>query len=292
MKQALFFDQLSDRKVRCTLCPWNCLIAPGKVGICGFRKNEQGRLYSLIYNKVSSLAVDPIEKKPLYHFHPGSKVLSAGTFGCNMKCGHCQNWQISRVSSELGVISSEEITPERLIEMAKETGSAGIAWTYNEPTIWFEYILESAKLAKQDGLYTVYVTNGYVNPEPLDLIGPYLDAYRVDIKGFNNDLYQKLCKIKDFQPILDSAVRAKKKWKMHVEVVTNVIPTLNDDEKQLKGLAEWIVANLGPETPWHVTRFFPYLDYKHLELTPIETLEKAKKIGQEAGLKFVHLGNV
>ncbi|MFC1511307.1 AmmeMemoRadiSam system radical SAM enzyme [Candidatus Margulisiibacteriota bacterium] len=288
LKEALFYEKLSDSKVRCTLCPWDCKIAPGKAGICGVRQNIDGKLYSLIYGKVSSVAVDPIEKKPLYRFHPGTRVLSLGTYGCNMKCGHCQNWNIAHKSSG----PSDFILPEKLVDLAKENNCPGIAWTYNEPTIWFEYALEGAKLAKAAGLYTVFVTNGYINPEPLDMIGPYLDAYSVDIKGFTNEFYQKLAKVKSFQPVLEATIRAKKKWKMHVEVTTLVIPTLNDDEAQLKSIADWIVENLGPDTPWHVSRFMPYLEYKHLPPTPVETLEKAKAIGIGAGLKFVYIGNV
>jgi len=302
LKEAMFYEKVPDSKVHCFLCPWHCKIAPGKGGFCGVRQNIEGKLYSLIYGKVSSLAIDPIEKKPLFHFYPGSSVLSLGTYGCNMRCGHCQNWQISHVSmvkSAEGKTSfvekepiSEYILPERLIEMAKEKNCAGIAWTYNEPIIWFEYTYDGAILAKKNNLYSVYVTNGYMTFEALDTIGPYLNAFRVDVKGFTNDLYLKLAKIKDFKPVLESAERAKKKWGMHVEIVTLVIPTMNDDEAQLKGIAEWIRDKLGKETPWHVTRFMPYLEYSHLPPTPIETLEKAQKIGFDAGLQFVYIGNV
>lgn len=293
-KEALFYKKLTNNKVQCLLCPWNCLLAEGKVGNCGVRQNVEGKLYSLIYNKISSLAVDPIEKKPLYHFYPGSKVLSVGTYGCNLHCGHCQNLQIAHVreNEELRVQSYEFVEAEKLVVMAKENGCQGIAWTYNEPTIWFEYALEGAKLAKEAGLYTVFVTNGYINPEPLDLIGPYLDAYSVDLKGFTNDFYQKVAKIKDFQQILAATERAKKNWNMLLEVTTLIIPTLNDDEAQLKNIASWIVEKLGPETPWHISRFMPCLDYQHLPPTPIETLEKARQIGLQAGLYYVYIGNV
>ncbi|MFC1637523.1 AmmeMemoRadiSam system radical SAM enzyme [Candidatus Margulisiibacteriota bacterium] len=293
MKEALFYKQLKDNKVQCTLCPWLCKIAPNKVGICGVRQNIDGKLYSLIYNKVSSIAADPIEKKPLNHFHPGTRVLSLGTFGCNMRCGHCQNWQIAHVKLDSPQVpGTEDIPPERVIELAREAKCQGVAWTYNEPVIWFEYSLDGAKLAKKAGLYTVWVTNGYITTEALDMIGPYLDAFRVDVKGFSEDFYFKLTKIKDFKPVLAAAERAKKKWNMHVEVITLVIPTMNDDDAQLKGIAKWIRDKLGPETPWHVTRFTPYLEYSHLPATPIETLERAQKIGFEAGLQFVYVGNV
>lgn len=292
MKEALFYKKLDNNSVQCELCPWNCKISSGNFGYCGVRQNIDGKLYTLIYNVVSSIANDPIEKKPLYHFHPGTKVLSVGTFGCNMRCGHCQNWQIAHVNLRSDKVKGEEITPQMLVDLCKKYGSPGIAWTYNEPAIWFEYAYEGAKLAQKNNLYTVWVTNGYVNIPPLDMIGPYLDAFRVDIKGFTNESYRKLAKIKDFKPILEAAIHAKKKWNMHVECITNVIPTLNDDEKQLSDIAQWIKNELGTETPWHVTRFFPYLDYAHLYPTPIETLERARDIGIKAGLKYVYLGNV
>ena len=299
----MFYEKLADSKVKCGLCPRRCIISPERAGYCGVRKNENGVLYTLIYGKVSSLNNDPIEKKPLFHFHPGSLCLSFGTLGCNMRCIHCQNWEIAHVvmveGAEQGKVynilaenRTEIISPERAIEMAIEAGSEGIAWTYNEPTIWFEYTLDCAKLAKAKGLYTVYVTNGYITPEALDTIAPYLDAFRVDLKGFTNEFYRKLAKVPDFKPILDASVRAKKMLNMHVEMITLVIPTWNDDEAQLKGIATWIKDNLGPETPWHVTRFVPYLELKHLELTPVETLERARQIGFDAGLKYVYIGNV
>jgi pyruvate formate lyase activating enzyme len=303
MSQALFFEREKNDKVRCRLCPHNCLIAPDKSGFCGVRKNVGGTLESLVYGKASSAAVDPIEKKPLFHFKPASLVFSMGTLGCNMHCGHCQNWNISHVVLaespkdcrifEIGVEKpTEYISPERAVELAIEHDCDGIAWTYNEPTVWFEYTLDTAKLAKEKGLYTVYVTNGYINPDPLDMIGPYLDAYRVDVKAFSAEAYKKLAKVADFKPVLESAVRAKRKWGMHVEIVTNIIPSLNDDPEQLKGIASWIFDELGPDTPWHVTRFTPCLEYKDLPQTPEETLEKAYEIGKNRGLKFVYLGNV
>ncbi|MFH1826408.1 MAG: AmmeMemoRadiSam system radical SAM enzyme [bacterium] len=288
MKEALFYEKLEANKVKCRLCPWDCIIVSGKVGVCGVRRNIDGQLTAENYAQVSSIAIDPIEKKPLYHFHPGSAVLSLGCYGCNLHCGHCQNWQIAHKHSG----PTEYIPPEKLVELAKENNCQGIAWTYNEPTIWFEYALKGAKLAKKAGLYTVFVTNGYINPEPLDMIGPYLDAYSVDIKGFSDQIYKKLAKINGFKPILEATVRAKKKWNMHVEVTTLVIPTINDDEAQLKNIAKWIVEELGPETPWHVSRFHPCLDYQHLPPTPVETLKMAKEIGLKAGLKYVHIGNV
>jgi pyruvate formate lyase activating enzyme len=184
------------------------------------------------------------------------------------------------------------VLPEKEIELTKNYNCQGIAWTYNEPTIWLEYTLDSAKLAKENNLYTVYVTNGYATPEALDAIGPWLDAWRVDIKGFTDEFYRQLAKIPHWRGILDVARRAKEKWHMHVEVVTNIIPTMNDDKEQLRNLATWIRDNLGELTPWHVTRFHPLHEFTHLPATPLSTLEKAYQIGKKAGLKFVYLGNV
>ena len=299
----MFYEKLDGNKVLCGLCPRRCTILPDKSGYCGVRKNEDGTLYTLIYGKTSSINVDPIEKKPLFHFHPGSKCLSMGTIGCNMRCVHCQNWEIAHVVLVEGLHDQkvynilaedryEMISPERAVEMALDAGAEGIAWTYNEPTIWFEYVYDCAKLAKENGLYTVFVSNGYITPEALDTIGPYLDAFRVDVKGFTNEFYQKLAKVSNFETILEAAKRAKSKWNMHVEIITLIIPGWNDDEGQLRDIAAWIKNDLGADTPWHVTRFVPHLDLKEIHTTPIETLEKARQIGFDAGLKYVYIGNV
>ena len=241
------------------------------------------------YAQVSSVAVDPIEKKPLFHFYPGSLAFSIGGWGCNFHCQGCQNWEISCV--DLPQLE-RQIQPEEAVRLAKDYNCQGIAWTYNEPTMWFEYTLDSARLAKENNLYTVYVTNGYMTPEALDAIGPYLDAWRVDIKGFSDDLYRKLARISQWRGILDVAKRAKNKWQMHIEVITNIIPAMNDDEAQLDGIASWIYNELGELTPWHVTRFYPNHDMMDSSPTPISTLERVVDIGRKVGLKFVYLGNV
>ncbi len=303
MHEAMFYKKMPDGRVKCSLCPHNCTIPEGKTGFCGVRANTGGILESLVYGKVSSMAVDPIEKKPLFHFNPSSLVMSFGTLGCTMHCGHCQNWEISHVilaesfdKNKVYEISqpraTEFISPEKAVDLALANDCDGIAWTYNEPTVWFEYTLDTAKLAKASGLYTVYVTNGYINQEPLEMIAPYLDAFRVDIKGFNNEFYRKVAKIPDFKPILDATIIAKKNLNMHVEIVTNIIPGENDDEEQLRGIARWIKTHLGAETPWHVTRFHPHLEFSETQATPVETLEAAHDIGIEEGLQFVYLGNV
>jgi len=254
--------------------------------------NRDGVLYNMNYAKASSVAADPIEKKPLFHFFPGSLAFSIGGWGCNFHCQDCQNWEISCPAVDEPWLGSREVQPQAAIELAKNYQCRGIAWTYNEPAIWFEYTFDSARLAKDNGLYTVYVTNGYMSPEALDTIGPYLDAWRVDVKGFTDPFYQKLARIPRWRGILEVAQRAKHKWHMHVEVVTNIIPTMNDDDQQLEGIANWIHDELGELTPWHVTRFHPQHHMVDLPPTPIPTLEHAYEIGKRAGLKFVYTGNV
>lgn len=293
--EALFWEATGENsKIHCFLCPHHCVIAPGRLGFCGVRRNIDGKLYSLIYGCVSSACVDPIEKKPLFHFHPGSLVYSIGALGCNMRCGDCQNWQIAHAKLEQTSQRTVALSPEELVAYTQKTNCQGVAWTYNEPTIWMEYAIDGARLAKSKGLYTVFVTNGYVGKEALDAIGPYLDAYRVDIKGRieGSRFYKEVAKIKDPRPILEAAVRAKKQWKMHVEMVTNIVPGYNDSPEELKDIAKTILGNLGKETPWHVTRFYPYLELSHLAPTPIEKLEEAWGIGKDTGLDFVYIGNV
>jgi len=292
MHEAMLYKRLPNSRVRCNICQWRCIIGPDKLGVCRMYQNSGGVLYNMNYAQASSVAADPIEKKPLFHFFPASLVFSLGGWGCNFHCQDCQNWEISCPEISEPWRGSQTIQPQAAIELAKRYHCQGIAWTYNEPIIWFEYTLDSAKLAKENNLYTVYVTNGYMTPEALDTIGPYLDAWRVDIKGFTNSFYQKLAKITRWRGILEVAKRAKDKWKMHVEVVTNIIPTMNDDDQQLEGIANWIREELGELTPWHVTRFYPHHHMMHLPPTPISTLERAYDIGRKAGLKFVYAGNV
>jgi pyruvate formate lyase activating enzyme len=291
MREALLYEKLSGSRVRCNVCQWRCVLSPGQYGVCRMRRNEGGVLYTLNYSMVSSVAIDPIEKKPLFHFYPGTYVYSLGTWGCNFHCTGCQNWQIACTDAS-SLEGSITISPQQAVDAAKRNGCGGIAWTYNEPAVWFEYTLDSARLAKEEGLYTAYVTNGYMTEEALDMIGPYLGAYRVDIKGFNDKLYRDLAKVSRWRGILDVAVRARHKWKMHVEVVTNVTPSMNDDDEQLEGIAHWIRDNLGELTPWHITRFYPQHRIQHITPTPLSSLEHAYDIGIKAGLRFVYMGNV
>lgn len=292
--EALLSEPLADGRVRCNICQRRCRIEEGGVGYCRTKVNYLGTLYDTIYGVISSAAADPIEKKPVFHYKPGSFCYSVGTLGCNFRCVFCQNWEIAY--ADVVETAAERcrtgVTPEKLVRHAEANGCAGVAWTYNEPGIWLNYTLPSAQLCHENGLYTVYVTNGYATPEHLDTIGPFLDVYRVDIKSMDDRMYRELIKVPSMQGILGVIVRAKDKWKMHVECVTNVIPGWNDTEDNLSKTARWITENLGPKTPWHVTRFFPYGELSHVPPTPPETLFSAAKIGRECGLEFVYIGNM
>lgn len=292
MREARLYSKLANGRVCCHVCRVRCVIPEGRRGACGVRLNRDGTLHTLIYGLVSSLCVDPIEKKPLFHFYPGTMALSLGTLGCNFRCPGCQNYHISHVTPDESGLGLQPVTPAESVEVALRQRCQGICWTYNEPTIWFEYTLDSARLAKERGLYTAYVTNGFITPEALDEIGPYLDAFRVDIKGFSREVYRRISGIARFEGVLESAVRAQQKWGMHVECVTNVTPTLNDDPAMLRDIAHWIRDSLGPHTPWHITRFYPHLDLSHLPPTPIATLERTHQMAREEGLAYVYLGNV
>ena len=288
IKEAMLYEKLGDGKVQCNLCAHRCRISPDKRGFCAVRENRDGTLYTLNYNVVSSEALDPIEKKPLYHFYPGTSVYSLGTIGCNFRCKHCQNWTISQIS--IDEANAVEMSQEMAVRRAVASGARSIAWTYNEPTIWFEYTYDCARLAKKKGLATVYVTNGYITPEALETIAPYLDAFRVDIKAFTEDFYRDIASAK-LAPVLESAKLARELG-MHVEVVNLVIPTLNDSENEIRAMSKWIYENLGADTPVHFTRFHPYYKLQDIRSTPLETLEMAYSIAKEEGMRYVYIGNV
>jgi pyruvate formate lyase activating enzyme len=290
--QAMLYGRNDDDSVDCRVCPRLCHILPGKAGICRARVNRDGVLDAVTYARSCSVAADPIEKKPLFHFFPASTVLSLGSLGCNFTCGHCQNWQIAHADATASARDLRELPVANLPVLADHNDCQGVAWTYNEPTIWLEYVLDGAKEAHDHGLYTVMVTNGFITEEALDVLGPHIDAYRVDVKAFSDDVYRRLCRIPTFAPVLAAAKRAQDVHGCHVEIVTNVIPTLNDDDATLHAIAAWIASELGPKTPWHVTRFVPYLEFAHLPSTPIATLEHAVAIGHQEGLDFVYVGNV
>ncbi len=282
MHEALYYEKMPGKRVRCRLCPYECRIPPGGKGACGVRQNVDGILYSLIYGKTTSLALDPIEKKPLYHYHPGEQILSLGTRGCNLHCDFCQNWHISQeVDGPM-----ENVTSEEVVQRARLLRSFGIAYTYNEPFIWYEFVLDTAKLARQNGLKNVLVTNGFVNPHPLENMLPYIDAMNIDLKAFDEDFYAKVCKGR-LKPVLDVIKISAKAC--HVELTNLIIPTLNDSEGSVRKMVDWIYSNLGPEVPLHLSRYFPC--YKmDLPPTPIETLKRAERIAKEK-LKYVYIGN-
>ncbi len=276
----------------CGLCPNACRIAQGSTGVCGVRRNEAGVLVALTYGRVSSVEADPIEKKPVFHYHPGTSVLSIGSVGCSMRCGHCQNWRISRARPESAGSDLHSIDPETVVEMAQRYRCPGVAFTYNEPVIWVEFVADVAAVCRERGLYTVMVTNGYITFEGLELLGDLIDVWRVDLKGSRDETYRDLCHVSSAGPVMRAAEWARHRHGMHVEVVTNVIPTINDSADEVREMAEWIAEELGPDTPWHVTRFFPCLDFADFEPTPLETLRAVRSVGLRAGLHHVYLGNV
>lgn len=290
--ESLLYKKLSNQVVRCHICQHRCRVEEGRWGHCRTRINQGGKLYSTIYGEVSTWRRASIEIKPVYHFLPGSHALSLGSLGCNFLCSGCQNWDISFSLVDQLSRQTDYISPEESIHLAVKYNCQGISWTYNEPTLWFEYTLHGAKLAKKQGLYTNYVTNGFMTPEALDTIGPYLDVYRVDIKGFDQKTYRKIASISNWKKILEVIQRARNKWLMHVEVVTNVIPTINDDLSCMKALAQWIKSELSNDTPWHITRFYPNWRMSDIPPTPVETLDRICEMALAEGLKFVYIGNV
>jgi pyruvate formate lyase activating enzyme len=282
-KEALFYERLGDKKVRCDLCPQHCQIAESKVGICGVRKNIGGKLFSLIYGRITSVALDPIEKKPLYHYHPHEFILSVGTKGCNLRCGFCQNYPISQ---DLDA-PTQRLNPEELIRKVKQVRSFGIAYTYNEPFIWYEFVLDTARLAKREGIKNVLVTNGFVNQKPLEELLPYIDAMNIDLKSIEDDFYRKVCKA-TITPVLETIKQARRHC--HIELTNLIIPTLNDSQENLMKLVDWVYDNVGPDVPMHFSRYFPCFKFDILP-TPISVLKKAEKIAKKK-LKYVYLGNV
>ena len=280
----------ADGAVRCLACAHRCLVRPGRAGICHVRENRDGTLVSLVFGQAVAANADPIEKKPLFHFHPGSVAFSIATRGCNFHCLHCQNWAISQVAGVEEVGQTFALPPDRVVAAALGSGSRSIAYTYTEPTIFIEYALETARLAADAGLENVLVTNGYQTPEALDLLSGLIDAANVDLKSFDDRFYRRICGAK-LAPILDTLVGMKARG-IWLEVTTLLIPGLNDDPARLEALARWIVAELGPETPWHVSRFFPTYRLTDLDPTPVATIQGAVEIGRGAGLRHVYSGNL
>lgn len=283
MKECVLYKK-EKGNVRCFACAHRCLIPEGKTGICGVRKNIKGKLYLLVYGLVISENIDPIEKKPLYHFLPKTKTYSIGTVGCNFKCDFCQNYEISQLRQIIG----KEIIPEEIVERAIKAGCKSISYTYNEPTIFIEFAKDCAVLAKKKGLKNVLVTNGYMTKECLDFIAPYLDAMNIDLKSFKESFYERICKGK-LKPVLETIKNAHKKG-IHIEITTLIIPGENDSLKEFEQIAKFI-SKIDKNIPWHISRFFPIYKMLDKEPTSIETLKKAEEIGKKY-LKYVYLGNV
>ncbi|MBN1135939.1 MAG: AmmeMemoRadiSam system radical SAM enzyme [Anaerolineae bacterium] len=297
MKEALLYEKLDNQRVRCNLCAHRCIIAPGRKGICQVRENRDGVLYTLVYGIPLTQAVDPIEKKPLFHFYPGSAAFSIATVGCNFRCSFCQNWDISQMPRERGRIVGHQAAPEEIVRAAQRSGSRSIAYTYTEPTIFFEYTYDIARLANAAGIASVYVTNGYMTPEMLDLFqgtagdhGPWLDAANVDLKAFRDQTYKEICGAR-LQPVLD-ALKKMKELGVWVEVTTLVVPGMNDGEAELSDIAQFIAVELGVETPWHISRFHPDYQMTDRGPTPAATLHRAYDLGRQAGLRYVYVGNM
>jgi pyruvate formate lyase activating enzyme len=289
--EAYLYESLDNGKVRCHLCRHRCLIKAGKKGICQVRENRDGILNSNVYGRVIAQHIDPIEKKPIFHLMPGSKSYSIATVGCNFKCLFCQNADIAQMpATKAGMIVGERLAPQDIVQKAVASGCQSIAYTYTEPTVYFEFALDTAKLASENGIRNVFVTNGYMTDEALNMIHPYLDAANVDLKGFTDEFYRKYCGA--HLSNVKETLKTMKQLGILVEVTTLLIPGLNDDEKELAGLAQFIAESLGAETPWHISRFHPTFKLTDRPPTPVETLVHARRIGVKTGLKYVYTGNV
>ena len=289
--EAYLYERLDDRKVRCQLCNHRCVIKDGKRGICGVRENQKGILKTLVYGRLIAQHVDPIEKKPLYHVLPGTLSYSIATVGCNFKCRFCQNADIAQLPTDRkGMIVGDLYTPEDIVTAATGAGCRSIAYTYTEPTIFFEFAHDTARLAHEEGLLNVFVTNGYMTSEALHMIQPYLDAANVDLKAFSDDFYKEQCSAKR-EHVMET-LRLMKSLGIFVEVTTLLIPGLNDDRKELGELAFFVADSLGSDTPWHISRFHPTYKLTDRPPTPAESIQEARRIGLDAGLRYVYSGNL
>lgn len=286
------FEEPAGNLVRCTLCPHQCVIRENEEGLCKARGVRGGRVVSLTYGRPASVISDEIEKKPLFHFHPGTRALSLGCYGCNVLCLGCQNWQISHANPRNETARLSELSPKDAVALARRHKLSGVAFTYNDPVVWIEYAHDVCAAFKEAGLYTAFITAGYISEAALDYVGPVIEAFKFDLKAATPDGWAKLTKVKDPAPALAAAVRAKEKHGCHVEVVSNLVPGINDDDASIKTMAGWVRDALGPKTPWHVTRFLPEFELSYLTATPIKTLEKAVMLGKREGLHFVYVGNV
>jgi pyruvate formate lyase activating enzyme len=286
MVEALFYNKLPDKKVQCQLCPNYCLIDNHSFGICNVRKNIKGKLEALNYGKACTTSIDPIEKKPLYHFLPNTNTYSLATVGCNLKCFWCQNWEISQTSK----ILNKNLEPQQIINNALNSNCKSISYTYTEPTIFYEYVLDIARLAKQHKLMNVVVSNGYINKEPLEELYHYIDVANIDLKGFTEIFYKEYCGAK-LKPVLETLINIKNLG-IHLEITYLIIPTLNDSPRLIKKMCDWIKTYLDDETPLHFSRFFPMYKAKDIPPTPIKTLKEAYNIAKSSGLKHIYVGNI
>jgi pyruvate formate lyase activating enzyme len=289
IKEAMLWTPGDSGKVACALCSHRCVIAPSKYGVCGVRRNDGGTLMTLAYGEVIAAHVDPIEKKPLYHFLPGSKAFSIATAGCNFRCAFCQNWEISQARRGGGGLGGTPLSPADIVREAGARGCRSISYTYTEPTIFFESAFDTAKLAREAGLANSFVTNGYMTEEALMAIQPVLDAANVDLKAFKDETYRKVCGAR-LEPVLES-IRLMKKLGIWVEVTTLVVPGLNDGREELTAIARFI-AGVDPDIPWHISRFHPDYEYTEAPATPAATLRTAYEIGKSEGLKYLYIGNM
>ena len=290
MREAMFYENAGGNKVRCGLCRFRCLIGEGRRGICAVRENHGGTLYTLVYGKAIAEHVDPIEKKPLFHVMPGSRTFSVATVGCNFRCLHCQNYSISQPLQGTLAITGIDLSPAEIVAKALASGCRSIAYTYTEPTIFFEYAYDTAVLAKKAGLKNLFVTNGYITPEALACISPFLDAANIDLKGFSERFYREVVHAM-LKEVLDSIVEYKRQG-IWIELTTLIIPDWNDSDEELRGIARFIADKVGKETPWHVSRFHPTFKMTDRPPTPIATLARARQIGLDEGLAYVYEGNV
>jgi pyruvate formate lyase activating enzyme len=287
-REAMLYAKLDDHLVRCALCAHRCTIKPGRRGICGVRENQEGVLYTLVYGEAIAAHVDPIEKKPIYNFLPGTRSFSIATVGCNFHCRFCQNADISQAPREGLSLAGEEFPPEQVVRVAKRYACDSIAYTYTEPTIFFEYAYDTAKLAHQEGIKNIFVTNGYMTLEALEEIEAYLDAANVDLKSFDDGFYRRLCGAR-LRPVLET-IEAMHQRGVWVEVTTLLIPGLNDSEDELEQIAQFL-AGIDVDIPWHVSRFTPRYKMLDKPQTPVDTAHRAAEIGREAGLRYVYVGN-
>lgn len=286
----MFYERVEGGKVRCGLCRFRCLIADGHRGICAVRENREGTLYTLVYGKVVAEHADPIEKKPLFHFQPGSRSYSIATVGCNFRCLHCQNYSLSQALREGVPVAGKEVPPEEVVRRAVASGCRSISYTYTEPTIFYEYAYDTAALAHEAGLKNVFVTNGYITPEALTRIRPFLDAANIDLKGYSEKFYREVVHA-TLHEVLESIVEYKRQG-IWIELTTLIIPNYNDSDEELKGIARFIAEKVGVDTPWHVTAFHPTYRLTDQARTQVATLRRARQFGLEAGLKYVYEGNV